>query len=60
MNRLQTRTHYDAWADKLLLSAVCELPEHELTAHRPIVFGSILSTLSRARRKPTLAEGLEA
>ena len=46
MNHLQTLTRYKAWANSLLFAAVSELPEHELTAARPIVFGSILRTLN--------------
>ena len=46
MNHLQTLTRYKAWANSLLFSALSELPEHELTAGRPIVFGSILRTLN--------------
>ena len=46
MNHVQTLTRYKAWANNLLFSAVSELPEHELTAARPIVFGSILRTLN--------------
>lgn len=46
MNHVQTLTRYKAWANGLLFSAVSELPEYELTAARPIVFGSILRTLN--------------
>ncbi len=46
MNHVQTLTRYKAWANNLLFSAVSGLPEHELTAARPIVFGSILRTLN--------------
>ena len=45
MNHVQTLTRYKAWANSLLLSAVSELPEHELIAARSFVFGSILRTL---------------
>jgi uncharacterized damage-inducible protein DinB len=45
MNHVQTLTRYKAWADKLFLAKVAELPEAELTAPRPIVFGSIIRTL---------------
>jgi uncharacterized damage-inducible protein DinB len=45
MNPVQTLTRYKAWADKLFLAKVAELPEAELTAPRPIVFGSIIRTL---------------
>ena len=46
MNHLRTLSRYKTWANDLLYSAVCELPEHELTATRSIVFGSILRTLN--------------
>jgi uncharacterized damage-inducible protein DinB len=45
MNDIQTLTRYKAWADDLFLSTISELPEHELTAPRPIVFGSLIRTL---------------
>ena len=45
MNHLQTLTRYKAWADELFLSTVSQLPEKELIAPRPILFGSILRTL---------------
>lgn len=37
---------YKAWADDLLFAALSRLPANELTAPRPIVFGSILRTLN--------------
>ncbi len=37
---------YKAWADELLLAALSRLPASELTAPRPIVFGSILRTVN--------------
>ena len=45
MNHVQTLTRYKAWADKLFLAKVAQLPESELIAPRPIVFGSIIRTL---------------
>ena len=45
MNHLQTLTRYKAWADELFLSTVSQLPEKELIAPRPILFGSIIRTL---------------
>jgi uncharacterized damage-inducible protein DinB len=38
-------TRYKAWADEIFLSVVSELPPHELTAPRPIGFGSLIRTL---------------
>ena len=38
-------TRYKAWADTLFLAVVSELPPHELTAPRPIGFGSLIRTL---------------
>jgi uncharacterized damage-inducible protein DinB len=37
---------YKAWANDLTFTALARLPEQELTAPRPIVFGSILRTLN--------------
>jgi uncharacterized damage-inducible protein DinB len=37
---------YKAWANDLLYASLAKLPEDELTAPRPIVFGSILRTLN--------------
>jgi uncharacterized damage-inducible protein DinB len=45
MNHIQTLIRYKAWADKVFLSTVSELPTNELTAPRPILFGSIVRTL---------------
>lgn len=45
MNHLQTLSRYKAWADALFLSTVAQLPEKELIAPRPILFGSIVRTL---------------
>jgi uncharacterized damage-inducible protein DinB len=45
MNSLQTLTRYKAWADDVFLSTVAAVPENELTAPRPIVFGSLIRTL---------------
>lgn len=46
MNPLQTLTRYKAWADELFFPVVATLPEEELSAPRPIVFGSLLRTLN--------------
>lgn len=48
MNDTQTLTRYKAWADDLFLSALARVPAHELTAPRPIVFGSLIRTLNHA------------
>jgi uncharacterized damage-inducible protein DinB len=48
MNDLQTLTQYKAWADDLFLTTVATLPEAELTAPRPIVFGSVIRTLNHS------------
>ena len=45
MNHVQTLTRYKAWADSLFLAKVGQLPESELTAPCPIVFGNIIRTL---------------
>jgi len=37
---------YKAWANDLIFAALAKLPEHELAAPRPIVFGSILRTVN--------------
>ena len=37
---------YKAWANDLIFAALAKLPQAELTAPRPIVFGSILRTLN--------------
>ncbi|WP_193165573.1 DinB family protein [Microbulbifer hainanensis] len=46
MTYTQTLTRYKAWADDLFLSAVSSIPIEELTAPRPIVFGSLIRTLN--------------
>lgn len=48
MNYLQTFTRYKAWADDRFLSVVATLPVAQLTAPRPIVFGSLLHTLNHS------------
>jgi len=45
MNYVQVLTRYKAWADDLFLSAVSEVSASELTAPRPIFFGSLIRTL---------------
>lgn len=45
MNPVRTLARYKAWADNLFLAKVSELPEAELIAPRPIVFGSIIRAL---------------
>jgi uncharacterized damage-inducible protein DinB len=48
VNSIQTLTRYKAWADKVFLSVVAGLPESELIAPRPIIFGSIIRTLNHS------------
>ena len=45
MNYAQVLTRYKAWADIVFLSVVSTLPDSELTAPRPILFGSLIRTL---------------
>lgn len=42
----QLLTRYKAWANEVFLSFVATLPDAELTAPRPIVFGSLIRTLN--------------
>lgn len=37
---------YKAWADEVFYASLAKLPEAELTAPKPIVFGSLLRTLN--------------
>lgn len=48
MNSMRTLTRYKAWADDVFLSVVATLPEAELVAPRPIVFGSLIRTLNHS------------
>ncbi len=48
MNPLQTMTRYKAWADDLFLSTVATVPDAELTAPRPTVFGSLIRMLNHS------------
>jgi len=43
---LSTLTRYTAWANRVFFDALAKLPEEELVAQRPILFGSILRTLN--------------
>jgi len=45
MTHVQTLTRYKAWADKLFLSTIAQLPESQLVASQPILFGSMIRTL---------------
>ena len=45
MRDTQVLTRYKAWADKAFLSTISTVPNEELTALRPIVFGSLIRTL---------------
>ena len=49
MRDTQVLTRYKAWADDLFLSAVSAVPHDQLTAPRPIVFGSLIRTLNHSR-----------
>lgn len=46
MTYTQVLTRYKAWADDLFLAVVSSMPGAELTAPRPIVFGSLIHTLN--------------
>ena len=48
MNHVQVLTRYKAWADGLFLAVVSTVPDSELTAPRPIVFGSLIRTLNHS------------
>src|ERR1700688_1100414 len=48
MNYVQVLTRYKAWADDLFLTVVSGVPVLELTAPRPIVFGSLIRTLNHS------------
>jgi uncharacterized damage-inducible protein DinB len=48
MNYVQVLTRYKAWADGLFLAVVSVVPVAELTAPRPIVFGSLIRTLNHS------------
>lgn len=48
MNHVQVLTRYKAWADDVFLSVVSNVSVHELTAPRPISFGSLIRTLHHA------------
>jgi uncharacterized damage-inducible protein DinB len=46
MGALSELLRYKAWANDLVFTALAKLPEDQLSAPRPIVFGSILRTLN--------------
>jgi uncharacterized damage-inducible protein DinB len=46
MPALQKLARYKAWANELLYAALAKIPETELAAPQPIVFGSLLRTLN--------------
>lgn len=48
MNPVQVLTRYKAWADDVFLSTISNVPVFELTAPRPIVFGSLIRTLNHS------------
>ena len=45
MTCVDVLTRYKAWADDVFLSVVSNVPRSELTAPRPIFFGSLIRTL---------------
>jgi uncharacterized damage-inducible protein DinB len=45
MRHIKTLTAYKAWADELFFAAIATVPEDELSAPRPIYFGSLIRTL---------------
>lgn len=46
MTAIDELVRYKAWADELLFAALSRIPESDLAAPRPIVFGSILRTVN--------------
>jgi uncharacterized damage-inducible protein DinB len=48
MHALRMLTRYKAWADDRFLAAVATLPDADLVAPQPIVFGSLLRTCHHA------------
>lgn len=48
MRYIHVLARYKAWADDLFLSVVSSIPDAELTAPRPIAFGSLIRTLNHS------------
>ncbi len=48
MGYLSTLARYKEWADEVFLHTVSRLPAAELTAPRPILFGSLIRTLNHS------------
>jgi len=46
LKNLRLLTRYSAWANSLLYTALCEVPETELTKARQIIFGNLIRTLN--------------
>lgn len=46
MELLHKLVRYKAWADDVFYASLAQLPPHELTAPRPILFGSMLRTMN--------------
>jgi uncharacterized damage-inducible protein DinB len=46
LKNLRLLTRYAAWANSLLYTAICEVPEVELTKARQIIFGNLIRTLN--------------
>ena len=45
MSDVKTMMRYKAWADELFLAKIAQLPEAQLVAPQPIIFGNMLRTL---------------
>jgi len=48
LRNIRMLTRYTTWANDRLFEALAELPDGELTAKRPTVFGNMLHTLNHA------------
>jgi uncharacterized damage-inducible protein DinB len=48
MKDVQILSRYKAWADDLFLATVSTVPDAELVAPRPIIFGSLIRTLNHS------------
>jgi len=49
MGSITELVRYKAWADELILGTLSTIPASELSAPRPIIFGSILRTLNHVQ-----------
>jgi uncharacterized damage-inducible protein DinB len=57
MDHLTLLTRYKKWANDRLFRALALVPEEEMTAERPIVFGSLLRTLNHVRAMDLVWKG---